>query len=52
MVGETSVNFEIEVGVHQGSVLSPLLFIVIMEETTKECKVAICGSCCMLMILF
>ena len=26
-------------GVHQGSVLSPLLFIVVVEETTKECRV-------------
>ena len=36
---ETSVDFGIEVGVHQGSVLSPLLFIVVMEEATKECRV-------------
>ena len=26
-------------GVHQGSVLSSLLFIVVMEEATKECRV-------------
>ena len=32
---ETSVDFEIEVGVHQASVLSPLFFIVVMEEATK-----------------
>ena len=25
-------------GVHQGSALSPLLFITVMEEATKECK--------------
>ena len=38
VVGETSVDFGIEVGVHQGSVLSSLLFIVAMEEATKECR--------------
>ena len=37
--GETSVDFGIEVGVHEGSVLSRLLFIVVMEEATKECRV-------------
>ena len=26
-------------GVHQGSVLSPLLFIVVMKEARMECKV-------------
>ena len=36
VVGETSVDIGIEVGVHQGSVLSPLLFIVVMEEAAKE----------------
>ena len=39
LVGETSVDFGIEVGVHQGYVLSILLFIVVMEEATKECRV-------------
>jgi hypothetical protein len=34
----TSEGFEIGVWVHQGSVLSPLLFIVVMEEATKECR--------------
>ena len=33
-----STNFPISVGVHQGSALSPLLFIVVMEEISKECR--------------
>ena len=32
----TSASFEISVGVHQGSALSPLLFNLVMEEATKE----------------
>ena len=34
----TSKEFEIKVGVHQGSALSPLLFILVMEEATRECR--------------
>ena len=34
----TSKKFEIKVGVHQGSASSPLLFILVMEETTRECR--------------
>ena len=50
MVGVTSDNFELGVEVHQGSVLSPLLFILVMEEATRECRVGACGSYCMRMI--
>ena len=37
-VGCTSSSFEITVGVHQGSALSPLLFNLVMEEATRECR--------------
>ena len=33
------MDFGIDVGVHQGSVFIHLLFIVVMEEATKECRV-------------
>ena len=34
----TSKKFEMKVGDHQGSALSPLLFILVMEEATRECR--------------
>ena len=34
----TSASFDITVGVHQGSTLSPLLFNLVLEEATKECS--------------
>jgi len=33
-----SEEFNILVGVHQGSVLRPLLFIIVMDELTKEIR--------------
>jgi hypothetical protein len=35
---ERSDWFEVKVGVHQGSVLSPLLFAVVMDEVTKDVR--------------
>jgi len=37
-VAGVSTDFDIGVGVHQGSILSPLLFIVVMDEVTKEVR--------------
>ena len=36
--GGLSDPFNVTVGVHQGSTLSPLLFNIVMEEATKECQ--------------
>ena len=33
-----SEEFEVKVGVHQGSVLSPLLFVAVMEVLTQEVR--------------
>ena len=33
--GTESTDFEVKVGVHQGSVLSPLLFIVVLEALSR-----------------
>ena len=36
-VGEGfSKEFKVKVGVHQGSVLSPLLFIIVLEALSRE----------------
>ena len=34
----TSKEFEMKVGVHQGSALSSLIFILVMEKATKACR--------------
>jgi len=36
-----SKGFEIKVGMHQGSALSPLLFVIVMEATSGEFRVAL-----------
>jgi len=33
--------FEVKVGMHQGSVLSPLLFVIVMESISREFRVAL-----------
>ena len=40
---------EAKVGMHQGSALSPMLFVIIMEAIYRELKLPYPGSCCMLM---
>ena len=42
-----SNGFEVKVGMHQGSALSPLLFVMVMEALSREFRVALPwdGSC-------
>ena len=39
--GGESQSFEVKVGVHQGSVLSPLLFIIVLEALTKRFRMGL-----------
>ena len=45
-----SEEFEVKVGVHQGSVLSPLLFIIVLEALSREFQVDIHRKCFMQII--
>jgi len=36
-----SSGFEVEVGMHEGSALSPLLFVIAMEAISREFRVAL-----------
>ena len=38
MKGEESKEFEVKVGVHQGSVLSPLLFTIVLEALSRHLR--------------
>ena len=44
-----SSGFEVKVGMHQGSALSPLLFVIVMKPYLENLKWPYPGSCCMLM---
>ena len=46
-----SEEFEVGVGLHQGSALSPLLFIIVMDRVSRKVRGDCRGSCCMRMIL-
>ena len=49
---EYSEEFEVGVGVHQGSVLSPLLFIIVLEALSRYFRVGVPWSCSLQMILW
>ena len=38
-----SQKFEVKVGVHQGSLLSPLLFIIMLEALSREFRLVFSG---------
>jgi len=40
-VYHNSNGFEVKVGMHQGSALSPLLFVMVMEALSREFRVAL-----------
>ena len=39
-------GFEVKVGMHQGSGLSPLLFVIVMEAISREFRVAMETAVC------
>ena len=45
-----STAFDVKVGVHQGSMLSPLLFTTVLDALSTEFRLGYLGSYCMQMI--
>ena len=43
--GQLSDEFEVKVGFHQGLVLSPLLFILVLEALSRSSALAWLGNC-------
>ena len=38
---DSAKGFEVKVGVHQGSVLSPLLFIIVLDALSREFRAGV-----------
>jgi len=41
-----SNGFEVKVGMHQGSALSPFIFVIVMEASSREFRVALPWEFC------
>ena len=48
--GSDTTAFPINIGLHQGSALSPYLFALVMDKVTREYKVISLGVCSLLMM--
>ena len=46
----TSENFKLRVGVHQGSMLSPLIFAVVVDVVTEQAREGLLNEICTRMI--